>query len=493
MATAGCIVVESPDVPATVAADLTRLASTTTPDIPGTVSSELTRLAPTTTLLPTSTAAALPIPSNRPQPIATTTRQPSPTPKFGLVPVATLGLRPTATTPKPEASTQLAPTLPRVPVANNDYDMDDDGLVEISNLDQLNAIRFDLNGSGSASSATYVMAFPRAKRGMGCPASGCTGYELTANLDLITYRSDGLGWAPIGGQNGQWSAVFDGNGHTISNLYIDRRDTDGVGLFGIASSNSVIRRLRLESFNASGEDYVGAMVGKNDGLIADSYTIGSASGAGSVGGLVGENIGSITASYATGSVSGAGSVGGLVGENIGSITASYATGSVSGAGSVGGLVGENSGTIMVSYTTGSVSGAGSVGGLVGENIGSITASYATGSVSGAGSVGGLAGENISTITESFSVGHVLGQGQPIDLGGLVGKSVGGRAINSYWDTHTSGQVLSFGGTGKTTIQLQSPTSSSDIYTNWTSGWWDFGTSGQYPVLKYGDLSVTAQR
>ena len=69
-----------------------------------------------------------------------------------------------------------------------DYDADDDGLIEVSNLAQLDAVRHDLDGddfpANEASSVAYYAAFPDAPADMGCPADGCVGYELVANLDL---------------------------------------------------------------------------------------------------------------------------------------------------------------------------------------------------------------------------------------------------------------------------------------------------------------------
>ena len=58
----------------------------------------------------------------------------------------------------------------------------------MSNPTQLNAIRWDLDGDGSPSSnATgYNAAFPNAVAGMGCPDSGCSGYELISDLDFDT-------------------------------------------------------------------------------------------------------------------------------------------------------------------------------------------------------------------------------------------------------------------------------------------------------------------
>ena len=59
-----------------------------------------------------------------------------------------------------------------------DIDKDDDGLIEVSNLETLNAIRYRLDGSGLQwSSATAVIT-------TGCAVGGCKGYELTRDLDF---------------------------------------------------------------------------------------------------------------------------------------------------------------------------------------------------------------------------------------------------------------------------------------------------------------------
>ena len=71
-----------------------------------------------------------------------------------------------------------------------DYDADDNGLIEVADLAQLDAIRWDLDGDGVASAPDHAAAYPFAPAGMGCPAAGCTGYELMADLDLDT---DGSG------------------------------------------------------------------------------------------------------------------------------------------------------------------------------------------------------------------------------------------------------------------------------------------------------------
>ena len=85
------------------------------------------------------------------------------------------------------AAAFLFAPAPDLAANTTDYDADDDNLIEISNLAQLNAMRWDLNGEGTAdyqpNDDDYAAAFPNAVPGMGC-LSTCLGYELAANLDF---------------------------------------------------------------------------------------------------------------------------------------------------------------------------------------------------------------------------------------------------------------------------------------------------------------------
>ena len=401
---------------------------------------------------------------------------------------------------------------------SGDYDADNDGLIEIRNLAQLDAIRYDLDGDNRISSDddedAYYSAFPDAITGMGCPFDGCIGFELAANLDFDTngnghadagdaYWNEAAGWEPIASRSGAtFTATFDGDGHTIANLYVDRDVF--VGLFGHTEAGSDIRGVGLVSARVTGSRWAGGLVGYNIlGHITDSYVTGSVSGSSPVGGLVGENTGPITDSYFNGNVNGDyENVGGLVGLNDspGGITSSYATGRVSGRGRVGGLVGSNGGgAITGSYATGSVTGSSPVGGLVGSNEddSTITSSYATGSVTGSSRVGGLVGlsSESTTITSSYAIGSVTGSSR---VGGLIASIDSSSVVisASYWDTQTTGQTSSADSedsAGKTTAELQTPTSASGIYATWDPDVWDFGTSSQYPALKAEGLSVADQR
>ena len=91
-------------------------------------------------------------------------------------------------TSKPPSERQ---PIQREYVPPTDYDQDDDGLIDVSNLAQLNAIRWDLNGDGQPDKEEfaddYSQAFPSAIANMGMPADiKGQGYELTANLHFDT-------------------------------------------------------------------------------------------------------------------------------------------------------------------------------------------------------------------------------------------------------------------------------------------------------------------
>ena len=326
------------------------------------------------------------------------------------------------------------------------YDTDGDGLIEITTLAQLDAVRHDLNGDGvptAGGASAYRAAFPDAFVEVGTQLRcvlECRGYELMADLDFDTdddgdvdsdddYWNNGAGWNPMGRSGAELLTTFEGNGHTIRNLFINRPSTNHAGLFGYTDWKAALRNVGLIQVDVAGRTHVG--------------------------GLVGNNLGTITACYATGHVSGSTNIGGLVGTHYSSVRTSYATARVSGRSAVGGLVGRNLGIIIAaSYATGAVAGQSSVGGLIGyEDGNTVRASYATGRVSGSSNVGGL-------------------------VGGLGSSTI----TASYWDTTTSGQTTGDHGTGQTTTQLQAPTDDTGIYADWDAAQWDFGGTDAYPVL-----------
>jgi hypothetical protein len=216
-----------------------------------------------------------------------------------------------------------------------------------------------------------------------------------------------------------FAGIFDGGGHTISNLTI--RGGSYLGLFGQLGkwgTEAEVRNLGVGDVNIIGSGrFVGGLVGDNwYGNISTSYSTGEANGNSSVGGLVGINCRLVTQCCSTVTVNGSRYVGGLVGEN------SY----------FGWVGGPEEGRLIQCYSTGAVSGKSEVGGLVGANWGAVTQCYSTGAVIGSAWVGGLNGCN-------WCIYEFCGE-----------------VIGCYWDIQTSGQTKSDGGTGLTTAQMKDP-------------------------------------
>jgi hypothetical protein len=263
-------------------------------------------------------------------------------------------------------------------------------------------------------------------------------YALGSNIDAAPTAlwNGGAGFMPIGSGEAPlgkpFISTFDGLGHTISSLTINRPLSDSVGLFGRSTNSSSIRNVSLVDARVTGRSGVGGLVGTlwNNSTIWNSNATGGATvGTYKAGGLVGNMQGdasnertTVSQSYATGTVSGMNNIGGLVGfmgVNT-DVSNSYATGAVASTGThAGGLVGGLSGTISNSYATGAVSGKVNVGGLAGWNLGEVSNSYATGT---------LTGSNVD---------------------GLVGLNAG-SVNSSYWNTDTA---VSSWGTGLTSVQM----------------------------------------
>lgn len=247
----------------------------------------------------------------------------------------------------------------------------------------------------------------------------------TADIDASSTSTwhTGSGFSPIGNTSTQFTGTYDGNGYSISELFINRGSTDNVGIFGWVFGGS-ISNLTITDADITGSSYVGLLAGQIDfsSAISNIRVEGSVTGNGSrVGGIVGyAEASTITKSYVNIDLTGNWRTGGLIGETGSGlvIQESVVTGTVSGDGATGGMVGFLlGGNISNSYSTADVTGtSNNLGGLIGVNeSGNITSSYATGSVSG-GAV----------------------------MGGLIGLNDTGNITNSYWNTETSGLANAFG-------------------------------------------------
>jgi len=272
-----------------------------------------------------------------------------------------------------------------------------------------------------------------------------------ADIDASDTKNwnDGQGFEPLMG-----SFYYDGQGHVISDLTINRSNQNSVGLFGHVGS-SVLENIGLKNVEITGNWWVG-------GLVGDSETV------------------QIVNSWVTGKVTGNRDVGGLVGR----FTIDC------GMDNTGMIVGE--GAVLASYTDVHVTGEERVGGL----IGIIDHIMYTGKISEAELANKYAMEEdiqhiISLacgVFDTYAAGQVTGDKE---TGGLFGFGVTEAMGSSFWDMETTGQNVSTGGgeeyskaVGLTTEQMTGQNAFVHMYKLDFEQTWQL-TEG-YPVLRWQD-------
>ena len=227
---------------------------------------------------------------------------------------------------------------------------------QIATLDNLYWIAYQQDNAGTNFSGTYFIQ--------------------TANIDASSTSTwfSGTGWLPIGNYSSAFPGNYNGQGYTITGLFINRVvSTYMVGLFGYCTG--AISNLGLINVNVTGGNTGAGGLAGGASSVSKCYSTGTVSGTQYVGGLVGETTNNISQSYSTCTVTAASAGGGLSGDNSGTITNCYSLGNISSASDNGGLVGWNSGTISYCYSTGSVSGR-TTNGLVGSDMpGSYTSNF----------------------------------------------------------------------------------------------------------------------
>lgn len=337
-------------------------------------------------------------------------------------------------------------------------------------------------------------------------------YLQIADIDLGGNDADGLfyndnaGWEPLQ----YFAGSYDGGTHTISGLYINRPETNNIGLFNeiwVESEVVTVKGINLEVVGISGGTATGALAGRirNVNVLNCHISGGEVSGRNNVGGLTGllAGINTINNSSAENDVTGFEAIGGLVGyieldpvemEEFGTKLIEVTAVQHEHMGFV----------ISSSFATGNVSGDYQVGGLVGRiaSYGSITNTYARGDVSGTSDMGGLIGINrgdfapghIAAIIHSYSTGRLTntGENEGTNIGGLIGdQAEAAEMIDCYWDTESSGIALGFGNNsslvpqGRTTAKMTIPYAD-DTYQEWDfQGIWDIQESENdgYPLLR----------
>ena len=250
-------------------------------------------------------------------------------------------------------------------------------------------------------------------------------------------------WTPIGNWPNLFGGTFDGQGYTVSGIYINS-ENDHQGLFGY--NEGTIKNIGVTKSYIKGNDNVGGVCGNNSyGKISDCYNSGTVSNTGNgssdVGGVCGVNYeGFISNCYNSGTITGTGNgssdVGGVCGYNIGSIYNCYNSGTISGSSGVGGVCGYNNYDISNCYNSGEVSGNSCVGGICGTNNddSSVSNCYNSGTVNGIYYVGGVCGVIYDgKISNCYYLQYTA-------TGGINGSDISGQAEAKTAEQFASGEV-----------------------------------------------------
>ena len=337
---------------------------------------------------------------------------------------------------------------------------------QITNVQQLQEMDDDL-------SAHYILMND-------IDASDTKNWNVGDHDDDAFTPDSAMGFDPIGfGFNGvgtPFIGSFDGQQYNINNLFMNRQKNVNAGLFSLVNCwevNSIIEPFvkyhysEISNFNLYNIKIIGGL---------------------NAGSVIGECSNTIIRNIkVTGYIEGFGGVGGLIGRNDGVITNCHTNIEVVGNHFLGGLVGLNNGIILNSSTQGKVIAIevplysyqlfSNIGGVAGINGGYIINSNSHCDVDGEESIGGLVGKNKEGfIYTCYSTGEVAGTES---IGGLVGGNEEGFIEGCFWDTETSKQAESAGGTGLTTNSMK------DINTYIEAGWnFDFiwSIDSDYPEI-----------
>lgn len=175
-------------------------------------------------------------------------------------------------------------------------------------------------------------------------------FRQTADIDMAEVQN----FEPIGiATSSTFCGIYDGNGHSISNLTVNRRDNQNTGLFGIMGKQTALLNLTfINPTLSSTKTYTGTAAAQSAGIIRNVKVQGAdISGSTSyVGGVVGSSTGIIDNVWCSGSVSANSFLGGIVGASNGHIYNAYSEADITlklKSGIVGGIAGSVAGDTVV--------------------------------------------------------------------------------------------------------------------------------------------------
>ena len=292
-------------------------------------------------------------------------------------------------------------------------------------------------------------------------------------------------WTPIGNSSVAFTGTFDGDGHTVSGMFINTTSSHN-GLFG--NSSGTVENLTVENSWVMGKEKTAGIVGNNTGTLKKLINKASVTSTkGPVGGVVGSsndsygNTNLVDSVYNFGVIKGSSDVGGILGyvdriklsnaQNQGLVEGEKYTGGIWGGANsttiaannlinyakiigqsyTGGIAGycghygvgtkysAKCGTFTNIRNEGPIQGLSCVGGIAGSFGGKAISINNSASIKGTSYVGGLFGNaDFSTTTSLYNTGDVFGSK---NVGGLIGYNQEGVTNSAYSTGKVDGDSL----------------------------------------------------
>jgi hypothetical protein len=351
-------------------------------------------------------------------------------------------------------------------------------------------------------------------------------FRMTKDIDLTEYlKNSATGWTPFA-----FRGDFDGNGHTVSGLWIDRPSDQDAGLFSELRGKIGNLTLNISSKGIAGKNTGGIAAGVVGGTITNCSVNGTITGSDNTGGIAGwtsdgiNTYSNITNCSVTGTITGGngGNTGGIAGAASGTITNCSVNGTITGINSkyTGGIAGSLSYTSITKCKyNGTLSGinVGGIAGYANSHNYTLNYSYSQGNISGTIVAGGLIGvvTNYYTLSDSYSTAKVSVNGfnYACYAGGIVGKKEGNSSVtvsrcyyagilsvsfsaggserkvgiagegsitSSFYDSSIAGTNIVDSSNGRTTAQMKQKST----YSQWDFNTvWNISEGTSYPTLR----------
>lgn len=271
-----------------------------------------------------------------------------------------------------------------------------------------------------------------------------------SNWDSWVFTAPVNNWIPIGNSSHPFQGQFDGDGHVIYGVYINKSE-DYQGIFGYNNASKIIN-LGSEYSYIIGKNCVGGIVGYNnsDGNTTNNcYNTGFVSGTTYVGGIVGDGgAANPTSCYNVGEISGNSYVGGIAGKTM-SATNCWNIGTVNGSSYVGGIFGIMDrrygyfgGNVSKCFNAGAINGTTYIGGIAGytqpysglyQSSTSIRNCYNIGSVTAEGDkAAGIVGYPYNTVVAKCYNAGICNFGSDTESGAIINSGVSSETNGLYY-------------------------------------------------------------